>query len=84
MLIVGFASIILIGTLLLKLPWASPSGQSITWDEAVFTATSATTVTGLVVLNTAQDFSLFGQVVILLLLQIGGVGFISFSVLLFR
>jgi len=83
-LIFGFASIILIGTLLLKLPWASATGQSITWSEAVFTATSATTVTGLVVLNTAQDFSIFGQVVILLLLQIGGVGFISFSVLLFR
>lgn len=83
-LILGFAIIILIGALLLKLPWASATGQSITWDEAFFTATSATTVTGLVVLNTAQDFSFFGQIIILILLQVGGVGFISFSVLLFR
>ena len=83
-LILGFAVIILAGTLLLKLPWASASGESIAWSEAIFTATSATTVTGLVVLNTATDFSLFGQIVILLLLQIGGVGFIAFSVLLFR
>ena len=83
-LIAGFALIILCGTLLLKLPWASASGQSITWGEALFTATSATTVTGLVVLNTANDFSFFGQIIILFLLQVGGVGFISFSVLLFR
>lgn len=83
-LILGFALIILAGTLLLKLPWATRSGESIAWNEAVFTATSATTVTGLTVLNTANDFSMFGQIVILLLLQIGGVGFIAFSVLLFR
>lgn len=83
-LIVGFALIIAIGTLLLKLPWASQTGQSISWVEAIFTATSATTVTGLVVLTTATDFTAFGQIVILLLLQIGGVGFIAFSVLLYR
>ena len=83
-LIGGFALIIAIGTLLLKLPWASSNGVSITWSEALFTATSATTVTGLVVLNTANDFSLFGQIVILILLQVGGVGFISLSVLLMR
>ncbi len=83
-LIWGFAAIVLIGTLLLKLPWASATGQSITWSEAFFTSTSATTVTGLVVLNTAHDFSFFGQVIILFLLQVGGVGFIAFSVLLFR
>ncbi len=83
-LIIGFALIVLIGTILLKLPWASASGKPISWVEALFTATSATTVTGLVVLNTANDFSFFGQIVILLLLQVGGVGFIAFSVLLFR
>jgi trk system potassium uptake protein TrkH len=83
-LILGFALIILIGTLLLKLPQASATGEPIGWVEALFTATSATTVTGLVVLNTATDFSFFGQVIILILLQVGGVGFISFSVLLFR
>ncbi len=83
-LIIGFALIVAVGTLLLKLPWASATGQPISWVEALFTATSATTVTGLVVLNTANDFSRFGQIVILLLLQVGGVGFIAFSVLLFR
>ncbi len=83
-LILGFALLILLGTLLLKLPAASATGESIGWLEALFTATSAITVTGLVVLNTARDFSFFGQVIILVLLQVGGVGFISFSVLLFR
>lgn len=83
-LILGFAAIILLGTLLLKLPWASATGEPISWMDAFFTATSATTVTGLVVLNTANDFSRFGHVVILILIQVGGVGFISFSVLLFR
>lgn len=83
-LILGFALMILIGTLLLKLPIASVAPGSIAWNEAFFTATSAITVTGLVVLNTANDFSFFGQIVILILLQVGGVGFVSFSVLLFR
>ncbi len=83
-LIIGFALIILVGTLLLKLPAASTSGSSITWSEALFTATSATTVTGLTVLNTANDFTFLGQVIILILLQVGGVGFIAFSVLLLR
>lgn len=83
-LIIGFAGIILLGTLLLKLPAASPSDVSITWIEALFTATSAVTVTGLGVLTTATDLTRFGQLVILFLLQVGGVGFIAFSVLLFR
>ena len=83
-LIAGFAGIIALGTLLLKLPAASTSGNSISWIEAIFTATSAVTVTGLGVLTTATDFTRFGQLVILLLLQVGGVGFIAFSVLLFR
>ncbi len=83
-LILGFAAIIALGTLLLKLPWSAAPGQTISWMDAFFTATSATTVTGLAVRTTATDFSFFGQVMILLLLQVGGVGFISFSVLLFR
>lgn len=83
-LILGFALMIMIGTLLLRLPAASATGESIAWVDALFTATSAITVTGLAVLNTANDFTFFGQVIILILLQVGGVGFISFSVLLFR
>jgi len=84
LLIIGFAVIILFGTLLLKLPAATNPGVSISWMEAAFTSTSAVTVTGLGVLTTATDFSRLGQVIILLLLQVGGVGFIAFSVLLFR
>jgi trk system potassium uptake protein TrkH len=83
-LMIGFALIIFLGGVLLKLPWAAAPGVHISWGEALFTSTSAATVTGLVVLNTASDFSFFGQVIILLLLQVGGVGFIAFSVLLFR
>jgi trk system potassium uptake protein TrkH len=83
-LIVGFALIIAIGAVMLKLPWSAAPGHSVTWGDALFTATSATTVTGLAVVNTATDFSFFGQIIILLLLQVGGVGFVAFSVLLFR
>ena len=83
-LIIGFAGIILLDTLLLKLPAASAPGVSISWIEALFTATSAVTVTGLSVLTTATDFTRFGQLILLILLQVGGVGFIAFSVLLFR
>jgi trk system potassium uptake protein TrkH len=83
-MIVGFALIILIGTVLLKLPIAAAPNATISWEEAFFTATSATTVTGLAVRSTVNDFSLIGQIFILLLLQVGGVGFIAFSVLLYR
>jgi trk system potassium uptake protein len=83
-LILGFALIIAVGTVLLQLPWSSATGEPIGWLEALFTATSATTVTGLVVVNTANDFSFMGQIIILILIQIGGVGFIAFSVLLLR
>ncbi len=84
LLILGFAGIVFLGTLLLKLPAAATPGVSISWIEALFTSTSAVTVTGLGVRTTATDFSRFGQIVILILLQVGGVGFIAFSVLLFR
>jgi trk system potassium uptake protein TrkH len=81
-LVVGFALLILIGTLLLRLPIAGTE-RSLTWIEAFFTSTSAVTVTGLNVITPAHDLSLFGQIVVLLLIEIGGVGFIAFSVLLF-
>lgn len=81
-LVVGFALVVLIGTVLLRLPIAGAT-RALTWDEALFTATSATTVTGLVVVTTAVDLSLFGQVVVLILMEVGGVGFIAFSVVLF-
>ncbi len=72
-----------VGTLLLSLPIATVSG-SISWADALFTATSATCVTGLSVLDIGTYFTLFGQLVILALIQLGGLGIMTFSVAIFR
>ncbi|WP_068773945.1 TrkH family potassium uptake protein [Paenibacillus sp. FJAT-26967] len=80
-LVLGFAGIILIGTLLLMLPVSSVNGQALSFIDAFFTATSATCVTGLVVVDTGTHFTLFGQIVIILLIQIGGLGFMSMATL---
>lgn len=77
----GFLVIILIGTLLLMLPCATQSGQPTSFLNAIFTSTSASCVTGLVLQDTATYWSLFGQLVILLLIQIGGLGFMTVSTL---
>ncbi|AVJ54942.1 Ktr system potassium transporter B [Idiomarina sp. OT37-5b] len=74
----GFLGLIVLGTLLLKLPFATE--QPITWLESLFTATSAVTVTGLVVVDTGATFSGFGLSVITLLIQAGGLGFMTFAV----
>lgn len=79
-LALSFFIAIVIGTLLLKLPVATT--EPIRWIDALFTATSATTVTGLVVLETGLDFTVFGQVVIMILIQIGGLGLMTFAVLI--
>ncbi len=81
MLVLGFALIILIGAVLLHLPLATQSGVPLSWIDALFTSTSATCVTGLVVVDTGTTFSLFGQIVILSLIQIGGLGFMTFATL---
>ncbi|HHT08404.1 MAG TPA: Trk family potassium uptake protein [Clostridiales bacterium] len=78
-LALGFLGIILLGTLLLSLPIASERGVSISPMQAAFTAASAVCVTGLTVVDTANSFSLFGEVVILCLIQIGGLGFMMFA-----
>ena len=78
-LALGFALLILAGACLLSLPIASRSGEAIPWTNAVFTAASASCVTGLTVYDTATQFSAFGQVVLLLLIQIGGLGFVTAS-----
>ncbi|MBO8164435.1 MAG: Trk family potassium uptake protein [Brevibacillus sp.] len=78
-LVLGILSIILSGTALLRLPLATLDGEGISWIDALFTATSAVCVTGLVVVDTGTTFSTFGQVVILTLIQIGGVGFMTFA-----
>nr|WP_019908717.1 TrkH family potassium uptake protein [Paenibacillus sp. HW567] len=80
-LVLGFAAVILTGTLLLMLPVSSASGHSLKFIDALFTATSATCVTGLVVVDTGTYFSTFGQVVILLLIQVGGLGFMTMATL---
>ncbi|MCU9614603.1 TrkH family potassium uptake protein [Caldibacillus lycopersici] len=77
----GFFVLILLGTFLLKLPFATSA--SISWLDAVFTATSATTVTGLAVVDTGTTFTTFGEVIIMLLMQFGGLGFMTFAVLFF-
>lgn len=82
-LAIGFASIILIGGILLSLPVASANGQSIGFINSLFEATSAVCVTGLVVVDTGTDLSLFGQIVIITLIQIGGLGFMTAASLIF-
>ncbi len=78
---IGFAVLIALGTLLLSLPLAGSHGHSVGWLNALFMATSAVCVTGLAVIDTGTSFSLFGQVVIMVLIQIGGLGFMTFGVL---
>ena len=65
------------------LPFSSKDGRSLSFLDAVFTATSATCVTGLVVADTGTHFSLFGQMVVLLLIQVGGLGLMTISMILF-
>ena len=77
----GFAAIILIGALLLMLP-VSNRAEPLGFLNALFTSTSATCVTGLVVCDTWSQFTLFGQIVLLLLIQLGGLGFVTVMVLL--
>lgn len=79
-LAVGFALLILFGTFLLTLPAATRTGRSMDVLDALFTATSATCVTGLVVADTYQNWSVFGQLVIIMMIQIGGIGFITIGV----
>ncbi|UED73530.1 TrkH family potassium uptake protein [Brevibacillus sp. DP1.3A] len=78
-LVLGFALIIFLGALLLTLPVSTVDGLGLYWLDALFTATSATCVTGLVVVDTGTTFTTFGQLVILSLIQIGGLGFMTFA-----
>lgn len=82
-LTVGFAGLILLGGLLLSLPIASKSGIGLDFLDALFTATSAVCVTGLVVVDTLTQFNLFGQLVILSLIQVGGLGFMTVATFIF-
>lgn len=72
----GFALLILIGSALLLLPMSTPEGKTLTVTDAVFTATSAVCVTGLIVVQTPWHFTWFGELVIMLLFQAGGIGIV--------
>lgn len=78
-LALGFLSLIALGTVLLKMPFATRS--PISWFEAFFTATSSVTVTGLTVIEPATVLSIPGQILVTILVQIGGLGFVTFAVL---
>ncbi|MBP2626089.1 MAG: potassium uptake protein, TrkH family [Firmicutes bacterium] len=81
-LVLGFAGLILCGALLLMMPMASVAGQSLSFIDALFTSTSAVCVTGLIVVDTGTYFSLFGQLVIILLIQAGGLGIMTMATLM--
>lgn len=77
--VLGFAAVIFLGALLLTLPIATQSGESASLIDALFTATSAVCVTGLVVQDTATYWSIFGQIVIISLIQVGGWGIMTMA-----
>lgn len=79
-IILGFAALILIGSLLLMLPISTQDGNSAIFSDALFTATSAVCVTGLIVQDTATYWSTFGQAVIITLIQIGGMGVVTVAI----
>lgn len=78
-LTLGFGGLIIIGAILLNLPIATQNGESIGFINALFTSASAVCVTGLVVVNTAEFWSLFGKIVIILLIQMGGLGIMTMA-----
>lgn len=79
-IVLGYTAIILFGALLLILPVSSRTGVWTSFEEALFTATSATCVTGLIVQDTYTYWSLFGQIVILIMIQVGGIGFMTLAI----
>ena len=81
MMVLGFAFIILVGAFLLNLPIASKNGESVGVINALFTATSAVCVTGLIAVDTATHWTTFGHIVIITLIQIGGLGFMTIATL---
>ena len=81
LIVLGFAGVIVLGALILMLPFSSTAGVVTPFHEALFTSTSAVCVTGLVVQDTGSYWSAFGQTVILLLIQIGGLGVVTVAAL---
>lgn len=83
-MVLGFLILVVLGSLLLTLPAATVTGRSIGLARAIFTATSAVSVTGLVTVDTGTTFSVLGQVILLGLIQIGGLGFMALATMLMR
>ena len=81
--ILGFVGFIFLGATLLNFPFASADGYSIGFIDALFTATSAVCVTGLTVVTTATHWTLFGKIIIIFLIQIGGLGLMTLSTFIF-
>jgi trk system potassium uptake protein TrkH len=73
--VLAFTVLVLIGAVLLALPWTTESGESTEPTDAFFTAVSAASVTGLIVVDTQEHWNLFGEIVLLVLIQVGGLGF---------
>ncbi|WP_336769775.1 TrkH family potassium uptake protein [Bacillus bombysepticus] len=82
-LVLGFLGLILIGTFLLMLPISTQGSHHLSFVDALFEATSAVCVTGLAVVDTGTTFTLFGQIVLLILIQLGGWGFMTSGILMF-
>ncbi|MFC6334308.1 TrkH family potassium uptake protein [Paenibacillus septentrionalis] len=82
MIILIFAILIGIGTVLLMMPFSSTTGETVGFTDALFTAVSAVCVNGLTVLNISDDLSLAGQIIVMILIQIGGLGFMTISVII--
>ena len=78
----GFLIVIFMGTVLLSLPFATKPGETTTFMTAFFTSTSATCVTGLTLVSTATHWTIFGQIVIAMLIEVGGLGFMTFAVMM--
>ena len=81
-LALGFIFVILVGALILTLPISTTSGERTNFLDALFTATSAVCVTGLIVVDTGTYWNMFGQTLIMILIEIGGLGFMSFTTLI--
>lgn len=82
-MLLGYLAVILVGAILLTLPVSHQIGAEVNYLTALFTSTSATSVTGLVVVDTFQTWSMFGRIVILCLIQIGALGFMTFTTIFF-
>ena len=79
MMALGFAAVIAAGTILLRMPFANAPGSVLSWIDALFTATSATCVTGLTVVNISEQLSTAGQIIVLSMIQLGGLGITTLS-----